>query len=115
MKIFYFKCVELDCIPTYLALSQLILAMTIIIIDYQYQPCLSLCAGIVNLARKEEISSVLQHFIVLAERQNMALFGDVADDQKGLGSILSISCEHCSQRTRSHRPPPCTWSSLFPL
>jgi hypothetical protein len=58
MKIFYFKCVEPDCIPTYLALSQLILAMTIIIIDYKYQPWLSLYAGIVNLAMEEEISSV---------------------------------------------------------
>jgi hypothetical protein len=50
--------VEPDCIPTYLALSQLILAMTIIIIDYKYQPWLSLYAGIVNLAMEEEISSV---------------------------------------------------------
>jgi hypothetical protein len=36
--------------------------MTIIIIDYQYQPYLSFFAGVVNLAREEEICSGITTF-----------------------------------------------------
>jgi hypothetical protein len=41
---------------------------------------------------------VLQHFIVLAVRQNMALLVEVSDDQKGLGSVLAISSDMLENR-----------------
>jgi uncharacterized protein with GYD domain len=34
---------------------------------------------------------VLQHFVVLAIRQDVVLLVEVSDDQKGMGSVLAIS------------------------
>jgi hypothetical protein len=49
----------------------------------------------------------------------MALFADVADDQKGLGSILSISSDMLTENkvtsAAAMHMVRCIWSSLFPL
>jgi hypothetical protein len=50
---------------------------------------------------------VLQHFIVLAIRQNMALLVEVSDDQKGLGSVLAISTDMLENEVATAAP--CRW------
>jgi hypothetical protein len=61
----------------------------------------------VNSARDDEISCGITTFHIVGCKTKMVLLVDVSDDQKGLGSILSITfCRHADGKMHMVFPLP---------
>jgi hypothetical protein len=72
----------------------------------------------VNSARDDEISCGITTFHIVGCKTKMVLLVDVSDDQKGLGSVLSISSDVLAENkvtpSAAMQTVRCIWSSLSP-
>jgi hypothetical protein len=72
----------------------------------------------VNSAREDELSSGITTFHIVGCKTKMTFLVDVSDNQKGLGSVLTISPDVLAENkvtpSAAMQMVRCIWSSLSP-